>query len=131
VSQRLTLLDGPPEILESVRVGVISFDVARELLLFPTRDLGLLYLKYAIEGGASAKIVRRWRDDANLQAQMALAGEAEAPEGKPVEWNPARVILYCECCRESHTLQELTYMRVCNGCEGTIKANPEARNEKK
>jgi len=128
VSQRLSLLEGPPDILEAVRQRVISFDVARELLLFPTKELASIYLKYAVDGGASAKIVRRWREDANVQMTMVQEAEAESPAGEQVPWNPARKIMYCECCRNSYALSELVYLRLCYECEGKIKANPEVRH---
>lgn len=70
VEDRLLLLEGDPEILAAVRDKVIGFGVARELQRVRDRGHRLAFLDAAIKGGATVRMVRQWRDQANVSAPV-------------------------------------------------------------
>jgi len=70
VEDRLLLLEGDPEILEAVRVGAIGFGVARELQRVHDRGNRLAFLDSAVKGGATIRLVRQWREQANMAAPV-------------------------------------------------------------
>jgi ParB/RepB/Spo0J family partition protein len=61
VEDRLLLHRSDPEILAALRRRDISLTVARELNRVKDSDLRLVYLHAAIRGGATAAVVRTWR----------------------------------------------------------------------
>jgi len=66
VSQRLSLLEADPEIIQAVRDRRLSFAVARELQAIRDDDKRRYYTRWALDNGASQRTVRRWREQADL-----------------------------------------------------------------
>jgi len=67
VSQRVTLLNAEPEIVQAVKDERMSFAVAREIMGIKNPTKRMYYFRFALDDGASQRTVRRWKDDANLQ----------------------------------------------------------------
>jgi len=127
VSQRVHLSNAPGELQQALFEGQIAWDVARELLMFDNTKILLRYLRYAVDAGANARVVRNWRNDAKLM-QDEKDIEAAIEQSEPlVEAKPENRIYYCDVCRESHFIPELTYIRVCRKCENIIKSTPESQ----
>lgn len=121
VSQRLGVLNGFKLIAASLRDGVINFAQARELNLFPTEQSADRYCNVCIEGGSTPKLLRTWR----VQEQNAFA---ESEKKEPTEDLTESIrnemglrLVMCECCRSTHFPQDVVYLRLCHGCETTIK----------
>jgi ParB/RepB/Spo0J family partition protein len=116
VETRLLLLEGDPQVLEALDVGVISIAVAKELNLFKDRGQRLQHLDAAVTGGASARIVREWRTKAE-SLQIARAA-SPAPEGMTpaVLEAPVGGSLVCVVCESDQQPYDLEVVYVHRSC---------------
>src|SRR6266850_229781 len=86
VEGRLNLLAGDPAILEALAKSEISFAVAQELNRFQQEWYRRDCLHHAIEGGASARLVRAWR---SKETAPAAAADASSASSNTTEAQPA------------------------------------------
>lgn len=78
VERRLNLLSGSVEVLEALQAGAISVGVAEELNRMILQSDRLFYLDYAKRGGATVALVRQWRSEANVRAELEERARAAA-----------------------------------------------------
>lgn len=112
VETRLVLLRGDEEIFGALRRREINLAVAQELNKVRHHGQRRNFLEAAIKGGASARMVREWRNGwERIEAAQsgAPAGEGETPA--PVEQFAGSSLncLFCDSSEDPHTLQ-LVYM---------------------
>lgn len=120
VESRLLLAEGDPAVFEAVLRNQIRMGVALELNKFKVPGVRLAMLDSAIRGGATADLVRTWRqqyDNPVLQAAIDGAG-TPTPEqaGATIEAHEMR----CVCCNLTNAPwdMELIYVHR-TGC-GTV-----------
>lgn len=115
VSQHLTLLHTDPVLVQALQDGRLNFSVARELMQIDDEDERHRFMRYALDGGASAEVahewVRTWKKDA-----------AELPDRQQVavEMTPASVshepMYVCAGCERPTELSKLRLVRYCPDC---------------
>lgn len=146
VLDRLDLTRGYPEVLEALRhpsqrkpdsplatvfperdltrVGQVSLAVARELNKVPLDNYRALFLKDAIDQGATARTVRTWREDlartmrVNQSLEEANDGGAAPSTAAPIESVDA-----CSICLTTDDAHEMIYVRVHRSCQAAHRRN--------
>lgn len=117
VQGRLDLLRGDSAVLEALRANRITLSVARELNRMRDDRWRRHYLADAIEQGATASVVQRWRIDADRRAELEANGgaelEANAGESAPV---PLTSIDRCLLCALDDDPLEMEFVRVHRSC---------------
>lgn len=117
VESRLLLLSGDPEILAAVKDNKLSFAVGRELNRVSDQGYRRSYLDAAIRGGASARMVRDWRIQAERLIK-ALPAEEPGPDlssSPPAKEMPGSSLI-CFLCEDSDPIYELELLYVHTGC---------------
>jgi ParB/RepB/Spo0J family partition protein len=114
ISQRLSLLDTYPCIVDALTREEITFSQARELMQFKTEKNAMFYLHHAIQGGAKPSLIKQWR----VEAEAFVDEEIE--RGTP-EYNPEPVVVdlakfICEGCRQSFDYRTISLLKVCPEC---------------
>lgn len=117
INSRLALLLGHEFVLDALRAKRINLAVARELNKVKNEGYARLYLSQAIEFGATAAVVARWRI---AREQMDKAAELEA-SGQivtaPAEsLTPAQSVDHCILCALASDPLEMEYVRVHRSC---------------
>jgi ParB family chromosome partitioning protein len=112
VEGRLNLLRGDPIVLEALGASKISYAVADELNKFQQDWYRRDCLNHAIEGGASARLVRMWR---SKETAPAAAPAESAPDSSQVSATtpalPATVFECLYCGLQEHVYDmELVYI---------------------
>lgn len=117
IEDRLLLQQGDTDVLAALRQRRISFAVAKELNRVKELGYRRLFLQNAIEGQASAKTVKQWRDGhERLQAaQGEPAPGAGAVEAAAVE--PAPSHCACVVCRSVDNMQRMKLVYLHDYCE--------------
>ena len=116
VEDRLLLLRGAAEVLDALRSRHISLAVARELNRVTDQGDRLHFLDAAIRGGASAAVVRTWRQGAET-----LASTAPAPSNGTSEAAPAiatvepfkPICMFCSDSDDQHLMESVLIHRHC------------------
>lgn len=122
VEGRLDLLRGYPEVLEALQQRKINLAVAQELNRY--KDAGFMksHLSTAIETGARAKEVIRWRTDVErLHANYPQPDTA--PGAAPAPAMAAPPSMACLVCGESHDPYnlEMAYIHRGGPCKGLLR----------
>lgn len=115
VESRLLLLRGDPEVLTALAGNRINVSVAR--ILNEVKDQGYrrMYLDAAIKGGATARTVLEWKNQANGIAPIELPPQGEVT-GAALRGPDISHTFTCVCCNsdEEHYDMELVYVhRTC------------------
>ena len=117
VQGRLDLLRGDSAVLEALRASRITLAVARELNRMKDEGWRRHYLADAIEQGATASVVQRWRIDADRRAELARTSgaepDADASAAAPV---PLTSIDRCLLCALDDDPLEMEFVRVHRSC---------------
>ena len=112
VEDRLLLLRGSPKVLTALHQKEISIAVARELNKVSDPNRLLLLLDTAINQGASAARVSKWRQEAN---QMGPVFGPDDPANSPADTSAGTVqpyqmaCLFCQGTEDPH-MMELLYL---------------------
>ena len=116
VEDRLQLLRGDERVLEALRDEKITYTVARELNAIRDPEQRFRYLDAAVHGGATAKLARTWRLEANgFTDRQEAAGVAPQP-------GPAAAIVAgespyrCFCCGSDEDVHDLELVYMHRGC---------------
>lgn len=120
VDDRLLLVQGDADVLVALKSKRITFAVAKELNR--VKDVGYrrLYLQNAIDGQASAKVVKKWRDQLELLAGAQPATPSGDNSGAVVELEPPPSHLACICCKMVENTNRLKLVYVHDYCELAI-----------
>src|SRR5207249_10308641 len=117
VEERLLMLAGDPDVLTAVRESRISMAVAKELNKVKDRGLRLSFLDAAQAGGASARLVCKWRCDAESipMAEAPPVGDGTNQyTGQPAPVTTMR----CVCCDSTEEPWNLEFFYVHKRCRG-------------
>jgi ParB family chromosome partitioning protein len=117
VELRLNLVKGDNDVFQALAKGEISLGVAQELNWVHERTRRKMYLEAAVEGGASVRMVRDWRQRGN--AQDALVPQPAVPDVAPVPaaaQAPAPKGPACSICEQSTDQHELEILYVHRSC---------------
>jgi ParB family chromosome partitioning protein len=115
VEERLLLLSGAPEVLDSIKAKRISFAVGKELNKFGDPGYRKMYLRAAEEGGASARMVREWRNALNGVTPPAAPDSG----GGTDQYNdapPPVTSLVCFLCDSSEDPHQLEFLYAHKSC---------------
>lgn len=116
VEDRLTLHRGDPRILEALKQRQISLTVARELNRVKDADLRLVYTEAAIRGGATASVIRTWRQQEVQGFSSTESGEAAAASSRTAAnlFQPAEMrCLFCGDADEPERIEHVWLHKHC------------------
>lgn len=114
VEGRLDLLRGYPEVLEALQHRKINLSVAIEFNRYKDKGHMLAHLQSAIDTGARAKEVIRWRTE--LERLFDLYPQQEAAPGEPAAAHTfAPPVMTCTVCGEGHDTYNLEMIYVHRG----------------
>ena len=117
VQGRLDLLRGDAGVLEALRANRITLSVARELNRIKDDGWRRHYLADAIEQGATASVVQRWRIDADRRADLAAGGGLPGDSAaESVTASPLTSIDRCLLCALDDDPLEMEFVRVHRSC---------------
>ncbi len=115
IHTRLAILHGPEDVREALRAGNISLSVARELQRCSHEDDRQYCLYYAVLGGATTDLVRRWVNERNLARIAQPTGPA--PTGAPSTVSPHTELLgRCDWHKGQVPLDKCLSFQVCGDC---------------
>jgi len=119
VCQHLTLLKSDPDLVDAVKIGSLSFTVARELMYCKDKENLRLFIKYAQDDGASCAVVKNWVSDSNKKPPPAAHEESDQDETdhEPPSSEPG---FLCPSCKEFKTFRFLKILKICSTCEFSI-----------
>lgn len=116
VEDRLLLRRGDPEILKALSRRDISLTVARELNRVKDSDLRLVYLHAAIRGGATAGVIRNWRQQEVTNFSSTESGDAvlaAAQTQAAAQQQPVMRCLFCGDADEPERIEHLWLHKHC------------------
>lgn len=119
VRKRICLMGIPDELKGHVHAGELAIDSAIALARVTDAQHRGYLARYAIEGGASAVVIREWVNAWEINVANGDATPAPLPDWQPGE---AVVIVQIPCavCGEVHDHRELAIVRVCQSCHGAM-----------
>lgn len=120
VTQRLAILDGYESVRDALRERKISFSQARELLLMPDEKQANFYLDVVCKGGATAELIRSWRNDM-VAAYKEVEREELTEEEREIERTKIQLLFRkCAICNSVTDPVDLVYERICKLCHRTL-----------
>jgi len=119
IKRRMDLLKMPPELQQAIHTKQLTYGVAESLWGLGDMAAISYYLPFAIEHGATVKVVRQWVKDHkdSLRREQGDVGGSGGLQN-PNETLP--VYVACDLCKGSMKLGEETPIRACPGCVGAI-----------
>jgi ParB family chromosome partitioning protein len=124
VESRLLLLQGDPEVLSALARKAVTLAVATELNKMSSPDDRAYYLAWAVTQGATAKLVRFWREGAN--ARRAVEPPESPPGGEAaLAPNGPEDIFRCYLCGEVEPRYDLAVVHVHRACRTIVERQAE------
>jgi len=122
VTDRLNILNYPPELREALHSGGIKFSVAREF--YRLRDLPKLreYLDYAVRGGITPTLAKKWVDDV-LRQQQSQPTTTATDTTPPVNQQPIEQVTTCVKCAQQVKLAEAVISYFHDSCYKEVAPN--------
>jgi len=121
VLDRLDLTRGDVDVLTALRAQSISLAVARELNKVRADTYRALFLSDAVNQGANATIVRRWRQDLERTTRINEAAAAGAFGAVPPSTEAGIVnIDNCPLCGSAADQHDMEYVRVHRSCRAVF-----------
>lgn len=117
INNRLELLRGHEFVLDALRAKKIILAVARELNKVRNEGYARLYLEQAIQFGATAPVVARWRmarEQMDKAAALEASGEIVAPD--PLSAPPIQTVDHCLLCALASDRHDMEYVLVHRSC---------------
>lgn len=119
IRTRLGIVNGDTVVAEAVRDGLVGVGVGLELNKIANEEKRLFYLKYAIDWGATLRMVSQWTRDANLDPTPPHPGFV--PVTDPMaEFQPSRLVWFCELCKEEVQPDKIHVLRSCGRCKAAL-----------
>jgi ParB family chromosome partitioning protein len=122
VRGRMLLMGLADELKELVHAGKLAIDSAVALMRVDDMSHRRYLARYAVEGGASATVIKEWVNAWLIHVETGDPDAAPAPE-----WTPGETVVVvqmpCATCREVHDHRELRIIRVCGPCLNTIASS--------
>jgi len=117
VESRLNLLRGDPLILEALGKSEISLAVALELNKFQQEWYRRDCLHHAIDGGASARLVRAWRSKETAPAAAADTSTASSNTTADTPAAPPVTVFQCLYCGSSEEVYQMELEYIHRPCK--------------
>lgn len=121
VEGRLLLLQGDPAVLDALTQGSISVAVAEELNRFQQEWYRRDCLNHAIEGGASARLVRSWRAKETAPAVTPIGEKTDGQEGTSDARTPPASVFQCEYCQGTDEVYEMELVYIHRPCRRILQ----------
>jgi ParB/RepB/Spo0J family partition protein len=115
VERRLALLLGDPQVFEALRRREITLAVAHELNLIQDEGYRRMYLDAAVRGGATSRMVREWR----LQAERIAPVQPHDPgdgTNQHTHLPPPVATMRCVCCDDDEAPWEMELVPMHRRC---------------
>jgi len=123
VSERVRILQEPPELVEAVREGIIPLRCARYLSKITDPVYLAQCIAWARQGGITEEAARRWAEDWQRAQQYAAEVAAAAEKYTPPEHIPAPEAtappepeIECAVCRRPTPVSQTVTLQVCEEC---------------
>jgi len=116
VEERLLLSSGDANVCAAVRSGEISFAVGRELNKYADQPLRRMRLQAAVEGGATARLVRDWRTKDRLLDEACAAQGAPAPGPDPAAAPAGQDLMLCFVCASGEDKYDMELLWIHRSC---------------
>ena len=120
VESRLLLLSGDGDVLRHLARKVLTLGVAQELNKIADAEKRAYYLRWAVEQGATTKLVRFWREAANAHCDAEASPAPAVPSaaaGAVAPGDPYQ----CFCCGEKEPVYDLQPLMMHRGCRAVIE----------
>lgn len=114
VEGRLDLLRGYPEVFEALQEGHISITAAIELNRYKDHGFMLSHLRAAIQTGARATQISRWRTDLEKMFEQCPQPDVQPGSAAPLPSSQAPT-MSCVVCGESHDPYNLEFIYIHRG----------------
>lgn len=119
VRNRVALMGIPDTMKSEVHAGRLSIKSAIELMRVTDEVHRVHLTRYAIEGGASATVIKQWVDDWEVHVQSVSGEPAPLPTWQPGD-SIVIVQMPCAVCRAVHDHREMIIVRVCGTCRDAL-----------
>ena len=120
VDTRLEIAKFPDDLKEALSKREIKVAVAKELAKVKNHETRERLLKSAIEYGASAPVVHRWIDDAQV-GRFLEQQEVASAVGDAVAIDRSQVTMPCRICDISQLIDVLRHIWICPECMGAMR----------
>jgi ParB/RepB/Spo0J family partition protein len=121
VEDRILIGRGDPQILDALRNRQISLTVARELNKVKDPDLRLVYTSAAVRGGATASVVRSWRNQEVQNGLVTSSEEATNAAAQTAAAIAAATELRCFFCSEADEPERIEHLWLHKHCRKYVE----------
>lgn len=119
IHARLDLIAGDPILASAVQDGIIGLGVGLELNKLPTPEKRTFYLQYAIDYGATLRLVQQWVRDETTSHPW--TGQEVVGVTSPLaDFQPNTLQYECEVCGEMITTNEVYTIRASAQCKADV-----------
>ena len=119
IHARLDLISGDPTLASAVQDGIIGLGVGLELNKLPTPEKRTFYLQYAIDYGATLRLVQQWVRDETTSHPW--TGQEVVGVTNPLaEIGPSTLQYECEVCGEMLVTNEVYTIRASAQCKADV-----------
>lgn len=115
ISQRLTMLTWDPLLVDAIAKNELSFSNGRELAQVTDTTHRRYLLRYAIQDGATYRLVREWVQDWKGK-QHPVPPVEEPPLGADAAKTSSVVMSDCYWCEGSVTMDKIIMVYMCDKC---------------
>ncbi|HLE24231.1 MAG TPA: ParB/RepB/Spo0J family partition protein [Thermodesulfobacteriota bacterium] len=119
IHARLDLIAGDPTLASAVQDGIIGLGVGLELNKLPTPEKRTFYLQYAIDYGATLRLVQQWVRDETTSHPW--TGQEVVGVTSPLaDFQPSTLQYECEVCGEMLVTNEVYTIRSSAQCKADV-----------
>lgn len=120
VESRLLLLMGDPKVLDALGASTISIGVAKELNLVKDAARRFMFLDAAMQGGASVRMVRDWRVQAEAGDKFATVAVETPTPSSAAAGEVASFRMQCLLCDGADAPHDMELVYMHRGCRRLI-----------
>lgn len=120
VSQHISLVKVDNELTKSVKLGIISFSQARELMRIDDPVERMRLLSYCQNDGATVEVLKRWIQDYLRDSVDKPSSRQNPPEFTYGKSDP-NIYRNCEACDKSFDIKDIRQVFFCPTCDMSIK----------
>lgn len=120
ISQHISLVKVDNELTKAVKLGIISFSQARELMRVDDTSERMRFLSYCQNDGATVEVLKRWIQDYLRDSVDKPSSRANLPEFTYGKSDP-NIYRNCEACDKSVDIKDIRHVFFCPSCDKAIK----------
>lgn len=128
INSRLALMRGDKRVFDLLFARRLNLAQATELNKFPD-DFRLQYITQAVESGANAKQLHRWRHELKQMGLETMPGKPVDGSTQPAPVIPGAVIDACVLCHGNQANWDMTFVRVHQVCLNSVVKALDRRDE--